>query len=164
MAVRAVFFDVGETLVDETRFYQEWADWLDVPALTFMGVLGGLIQQRRSHLEVFEAFRPGMDVERDRAERTAAGDPYRLEAGDLYPDAVPCLERLRAAGLVVGLAGTGDRRQTVFSAQSLSNMLERMGISVPATSLRVANMAAVMVTATLPPLTLFICTLTMRKP
>ena len=105
MAVRAVCFDVGETLVDETRFYQEWADWLDVPALTFMGVLGGLIQQRRSHLEVFEAFRPGMDVERDRAERTAAGDPYRLEAGDLYPDAVPCLERLRAAGLVVGLAG-----------------------------------------------------------
>src|SRR2546422_3448151 len=54
-------------------------------------------------------------------------------------------------GLVVGLAGTGDRRQTVFSAQSLANMLERMGISVPASSLRVANMAAVIVTATLPP-------------
>src|SRR5689334_23967426 len=54
-------------------------------------------------------------------------------------------------GIVVGLAGTGDRRQTVFSAQSLSNMLERMGISVPATSLRVSNMAAVIVTATLPP-------------
>ena len=54
-------------------------------------------------------------------------------------------------GLVVGLAGTGDRRQTVFSAQSLSNMLERMGISVPPTSLRVSNMAAVIVTATLPP-------------
>ena len=54
-------------------------------------------------------------------------------------------------GLVVGLAGTGDRRQTVFSAQSLSNMLERMGVSVPAASLRVSNMAAVIVTATLPP-------------
>jgi flagellar P-ring protein precursor FlgI len=54
-------------------------------------------------------------------------------------------------GLVVGLAGTGDRRQTVFSAQSLANMLERMGISVPPTSLRVANVAAVMITATLPP-------------
>ena len=54
-------------------------------------------------------------------------------------------------GLVVGLAGTGDRRQTVFSAQSLANMLERMGISVPSTSLRVANMAAVIVTSTLPP-------------
>jgi flagellar P-ring protein precursor FlgI len=54
-------------------------------------------------------------------------------------------------GLVVGLAGTGDRRQTMFSAQSLTNMLERMGVSVPATAIRVNNTAAVMVTATLPP-------------
>jgi flagellar P-ring protein precursor FlgI len=54
-------------------------------------------------------------------------------------------------GLVVGLAGTGDRRQTVFSAQSLTNLLERMGVSVPPTAIRVNNMAAVMVTATLPP-------------
>lgn len=54
-------------------------------------------------------------------------------------------------GLVVGLAGTGDRRQTVFSAQSLTNMLERMGVSVPPTAIQVRNMAAVMVTATLPP-------------
>jgi flagellar P-ring protein precursor FlgI len=53
-------------------------------------------------------------------------------------------------GLVVGLAGTGDRKQAVFSAQSLTNMLERMGVSVPATAIRVANTAAVMVTATLP--------------
>jgi flagellar P-ring protein FlgI len=54
-------------------------------------------------------------------------------------------------GLVVGLAGTGDRQQTIFSAQSLANMLERMGVSVPATSLLVKNTAAVMITATLPP-------------
>src|SRR6516225_11536035 len=54
-------------------------------------------------------------------------------------------------GLVVGLAGTGDRRQTLFSAQSLTNMLQRMGVSVPATAIRVNNTAAVMVTATLPP-------------
>ena len=54
-------------------------------------------------------------------------------------------------GLVVGLAGTGDRRQAVFSAQSLTNMLERMGVSVPSTAIRVNNVAAVMVTATLPP-------------
>jgi len=45
-------------------------------------------------------------------------------------------------GLVVGLAGTGDRRQTVFSAQSLTNMLERMGVSVPPTAIRVNNVAA----------------------
>ena len=53
-------------------------------------------------------------------------------------------------GLVVGLAGTGDRRQAVFSAQSLTNMLERMGLSVPASAIQVKNTAAVMVTANLP--------------
>lgn len=54
-------------------------------------------------------------------------------------------------GLAVGLAGTGDRRQTVFSAQSLANLLQRMGLSVPPTAIQVKNTAAVMATATLPP-------------
>ena len=54
-------------------------------------------------------------------------------------------------GLVVGLAGTGDRRQTVFSAQTLTNLLEKMGVSVPSTAIRVNNTAAVIVTGTLPP-------------
>ena len=31
MTITAVFFDVGETLFDETRLWQLWADWLDVP-------------------------------------------------------------------------------------------------------------------------------------
>jgi flagellar P-ring protein precursor FlgI len=53
-------------------------------------------------------------------------------------------------GLVVGLAGTGDRRQTLFSAQSLTNLLERMGVTVSPTAMRVMNTAAVLVTATLP--------------
>jgi flagellar P-ring protein precursor FlgI len=59
--------------------------------------------------------------------------------------------QLLGYGLVVGLAGTGDRRQTVFSTQSLTNLLERMGISVPSTAIRVNNTAGVMVTGTLPP-------------
>ncbi|MEO8127547.1 MAG: flagellar basal body P-ring protein FlgI [Bryobacteraceae bacterium] len=54
-------------------------------------------------------------------------------------------------GLVVGLAGTGDRRQAVFSAQSLTNLLQRMGVSVSPTAIQVSNTAAVMITATLPP-------------
>lgn len=55
-------------------------------------------------------------------------------------------------GVVVGLAGTGDRRQTVFSAQSLVNLLERTaGVIVPPTAIRVMNTAAVMVTGVLPP-------------
>src|SRR5689334_1013367 len=54
-------------------------------------------------------------------------------------------------GLVVGLNGTGDKRQTVFSAQSLTNLLARMGVAVSPTAILVRNMAAVLVTATLPP-------------
>src|SRR5689334_5722641 len=54
-------------------------------------------------------------------------------------------------GLVVGLNGTGDKRQTVFSTQALTNILQRMGVSVSPTAILVRNMAAVMVTATLPP-------------
>ncbi len=54
-------------------------------------------------------------------------------------------------GLVVGLNKTGDRRQTLFSAQSLANMLERFGVSVPASQIKIENIAAVLVTAQLPP-------------
>ena len=54
-------------------------------------------------------------------------------------------------GLVVGLQGTGDSQQTTFPVQTLSAMLLRMGVSVPASSIRVQNIAAVFVSATLPP-------------
>ncbi|MCL4402718.1 MAG: flagellar basal body P-ring protein FlgI, partial [Acidobacteria bacterium] len=54
-------------------------------------------------------------------------------------------------GLVVGLAGTGDRRQTMFSAQSLTNLLQRMGVTVSPLAITVKNTAAVMISATLPP-------------
>jgi flagellar P-ring protein precursor FlgI len=54
-------------------------------------------------------------------------------------------------GIVVGLHGTGDSQQTGFSVQTLASMLLRMGVSVPATGIRVQNLAAVFVSATLPP-------------
>ena len=54
-------------------------------------------------------------------------------------------------GLVVGLNGTGDRQQTLFPAQSLVNLLQKMGVSTSATLITVKNTAAVIVTATLPP-------------
>jgi flagellar P-ring protein precursor FlgI len=54
-------------------------------------------------------------------------------------------------GVVVGLNGTGDKRQTVFSAQELANILKRMGVTIDPTSIQIRNMAAVMVTADLPP-------------
>src|SRR3984885_6443746 len=54
-------------------------------------------------------------------------------------------------GIVVGLQGTGDSQQTGFSTQTLASMLLRMGVSVPASGIRVQNLAAVFVSATLPP-------------
>jgi len=54
-------------------------------------------------------------------------------------------------GLVVGLNKTGDRRQTIFSTQSLVSMLDRMGVTLASNDIRVENIAAVMVTATLSP-------------
>ena len=54
-------------------------------------------------------------------------------------------------GMVVGLAGTGDRRQTMFSAQTLGNILLKMGVTIPASAVSVKNVAAVFVTASLPP-------------
>jgi len=58
--------------------------------------------------------------------------------------------QLLGYGLVVGLKGTGDRQQTLFSAQSLANVLQRMGVTVSATLITVKNTAAVMVTGSLP--------------
>lgn len=54
-------------------------------------------------------------------------------------------------GLVVGLDGTGDSRQTFFTTQTLTNLLNREGITVPARAIQITNTAAVMITATLPP-------------
>ena len=54
-------------------------------------------------------------------------------------------------GLVVGLQGTGDSQQTTFPTQTLAAVLLRMGVSVPAGAIRVQNLAAVFVSATLPP-------------
>lgn len=59
--------------------------------------------------------------------------------------------QLMGYGLVVGLNGTGDSDQAKIQTQSVVNMLERMGITVSVNDIKVKNIAAVMVTATLPP-------------
>ncbi|MGA1869011.1 MAG: flagellar basal body P-ring protein FlgI [bacterium] len=59
--------------------------------------------------------------------------------------------QLLGYGLVVGLNGTGDKGKTAFTIRSLVNMLNQMGISVTADEIKVKNVAAVIVTATLPP-------------
>jgi flagellar P-ring protein precursor FlgI len=59
--------------------------------------------------------------------------------------------QLLGYGLVVGLDGTGDKSQTVFTTQTVINMLKNMGISLPEQHLRLRNVAAVMATSTLAP-------------
>jgi len=54
-------------------------------------------------------------------------------------------------GLVVGLRGTGDKAGARFTTQSLRSLLSKMGIALDPNAIRVANVAAVMVTADLPP-------------
>ncbi|WP_333572680.1 flagellar basal body P-ring protein FlgI [Sphingomonas sp.] len=55
-------------------------------------------------------------------------------------------------GLVVGLAGTGDRiRNAPFTEESMQSMLERMGVNIRGTQMRTQNVAAVSITATMPP-------------
>lgn len=80
---------------------------------------------------------------------------HALGAGTRLKD-VASLEGVRdnqllGYGVVVGLNGTGDKRQTVFSAQALTNVLKRMGVTVEPTAIQVRNVAGVMVTASLPP-------------
>lgn len=55
-------------------------------------------------------------------------------------------------GLVVGLNGSGDSDQARIQTLSVVNMLERMGITTSVNDIKIKNVAAVMVTATLPPL------------
>ena len=54
-------------------------------------------------------------------------------------------------GLVVGLDGTGDGKKSLFTVQSMVSMLEKMGVTINPSEIAVANVAAVMVTAALPP-------------
>jgi flagellar P-ring protein FlgI len=53
-------------------------------------------------------------------------------------------------GIVIGLKGTGDRQQTIFTTQTLANVLQRLGVQIPASSVQVRNVASVIVTAALP--------------
>ncbi|GHH64967.1 haloacid dehalogenase [Streptosporangium violaceochromogenes] len=106
--IRALVFDVGETLVDETRIWSRWADRLGVTRFTMLGVLGGMAALGRSYEEAFQILRPGFDVEAEQ-EAWRRDDPDGLrvnfDEGDLYPDVRPGLTALRALGYELIIAG-----------------------------------------------------------
>ncbi len=98
-------FDVGETLVDESREYGTWADWLGVPRHTFSSVFGAVIATGRDYRETFQVFRPGFDLAREREARAEAGQPEWFGEDDLYPDVRPALSALQAMNVWVGIVG-----------------------------------------------------------
>ena len=108
--IKSVVFDVGETLVDETREYGTWADWLGVPRHTFSSVFGAVIARGGDYREAFQYFRPGFSLDAERARRAEAGQPENFGESDLYPDARPAMEALRAMGIWVGVAGNQTSR------------------------------------------------------
>jgi len=108
--IDAVVFDVGETLVDETREYGTWADWLGVPRHTFSSVFGAVIALGMDYRETFQYFRPGFNLDVERMKRADAGQPEWFGEDDLYADARPCLAALRDTGIWVGVAGNQTLR------------------------------------------------------
>jgi len=105
MGLAVVCFDVGETLIDESRMWRGWADWLGVSAQDFRAALKDVIAKGEHHRAVFERFRPGFDVAAARRERAAAGESDMFAPQDLYADAAPCLRQLRSLGYRIGIAG-----------------------------------------------------------
>ena len=93
--IEAVVFDIGETLVDETRHWAAVAHYAGIPELTLMGVLGGLIERREHHRSIFGY----LQIE--------SVDPnifgYQIEERDLYPDVVNVLRQLKTAGYAIGI-------------------------------------------------------------
>jgi FMN phosphatase YigB (HAD superfamily) len=122
LRVRAVFFDVGETLVDETRLWSEIADALGVPHFSFFGILGGLAARGEPHTRVYEL----LGVERPDS------PGFRVE--DLYPDARRSLAELRAAGYLLGAVGnTGAEVEAVLAGLvDVVGSSARWGVEKPA--------------------------------
>jgi FMN phosphatase YigB (HAD superfamily) len=112
--LRAVWFDVGETLIDESREYGTWADWLGVPRHTFSAMFGAVIARGGDYREVFQHFRPGFDLGEERRARLDAGIGEYLNGHDLYPDVRSCLQTLKEAGYFVGVAGNQTARAGRF--------------------------------------------------
>ena len=73
----AVVFDVGETLVDETRNWEHVADACGVPRFTLMALVGAAVGRGESHRKVAE----WLDIDPPRA---------AFLHDEFYPDAVPC--------------------------------------------------------------------------
>jgi len=97
MALKAVFFDVGETLVDEERWWRELAEREGLQPHVVWAALGVTIERGKEHHELWSH----LGIERP----TSWWNSLEYQLGDLYPDAISSLEDVRALGLRVGIVG-----------------------------------------------------------
>jgi HAD superfamily hydrolase (TIGR01509 family) len=95
--LEAVFFDIGETLIDEERWWRVLAERSGLQPHVVWAALGVTIERGEEHNELWRHL--GIERPDDWWQEL----PY--DRGDLYPDAVACLEAVRALGLRVGLVG-----------------------------------------------------------
>lgn len=98
-----ICLDVGECLIDESRAWSTWADVLGVPPFTLAAIVGAAIARDESLAEM-------LPVTLDRVDWTGSRDAFEsayggLQAGDLYPDALSTLARLRTDGFNVAVIG-----------------------------------------------------------
>jgi HAD superfamily hydrolase (TIGR01549 family) len=110
-----VVFDVGETLLDDTRYWGLWADWLGVPRHTLSALVGAVTVQGHNNVEALKIAKPGFDLAAERQAREDAGRGEAIGERDLYPDVRPALQALRDAGYWVGISGN----QTAIAARLL---------------------------------------------
>ena len=116
MVVRAVVFDVGETLLDETRAWSDWADYFRIPRLTFMAGLGAVLARGGEYRDLFELFRPGIDLAATVQSRVDAGEELELTEADLYPDVRPAMSALLEAGYRLAVVGNQPvRTENIFN-------------------------------------------------
>lgn len=105
MPIRAVFFDVGETLVDETRLYADYAMRMGVSYEYFLEKIEEGMALREPVRNVFARVKPGFDFAAARAERDAEGKKFVIGPQDIYDDAAHCLAELKARGYFIGIVG-----------------------------------------------------------
>jgi FMN phosphatase YigB (HAD superfamily) len=108
--IRSVVFDVGETLLDDTKEWGRWADWIGVPRHTFSAVMGAVTVSGRDNAETFDYFYPGFDLPAERQRREEAGCGENIRENDLYPDVRGSLQALTDAGFWVGVSGNQSAR------------------------------------------------------
>ncbi|MEU9123390.1 HAD family hydrolase [Streptomyces sp. NPDC048506] len=108
--IRAVAFDVGETLIRDDRGWGAWADWLGVNRHTLSALVGAVVAQGRDNADALRLARPGIDIEAERAAMERAGRGEFLDESDLYPDVRPSLAAVRDAGIRVVVAGNQTAR------------------------------------------------------